>query len=116
MNVLCSGNYSKSKFVPIVESLLSFFDEFPKHALYLDSYIKLEKLKNLNKLDKIYNPKNPIDFIICIGGDGAILSAIRRMHDSQMPVLGIHIGKLGFLNKMNSNNYIRLLKSILNLN
>ena len=55
MNVLCTGNYNKSKFIPIVESLLSFFNEFPKHSLYFDNYIQLEKIKNLNNLDNIYN-------------------------------------------------------------
>tara|TARA_Y100000590_G_C15546490_1_gene949191 strand:- start:485 stop:1114 length:630 start_codon:yes stop_codon:yes gene_type:complete len=37
------------------------------------------------------------------------------MKDCQIPILGIHIGNLGFLNKMNSNNYIASLRDILNL-
>jgi len=114
MNVLCTGNSSKEKFAPIIRSLITLFKDFPNHSLYIDIFNQLEEFNKLENLDKIYKPKNNIDFVICIGGDGAILSAIRRMDDNQLPILGIHIGNLGFLNKMNSNNYISLLRNILN--
>ena len=37
------------------------------------------------------------DMLVCIGGDGTLISAVRRSHAYQVPVLGIHAGKLGFL-------------------
>lgn len=37
------------------------------------------------------------DFLVTIGGDGTLISAVRRSYDFQLPVLGIHAGKLGFL-------------------
>jgi NAD+ kinase len=37
------------------------------------------------------------DLIVTIGGDGTLISAVRRSHDYGIPVLGIHAGKLGFL-------------------
>lgn len=113
MNVLCTGNSSKEKFYPILNSLNIFFNESKNDTLFLDKFIKLNKSVNINSFDSIYNPFNKIDFVLCIGGDGAILSAIRRMKEKQLPILGLHIGKLGFLNKINSNNYIQSLKSIL---
>ena len=115
MNILCTGNSTKEKFLPILRSLFELFNDFPDHRIYLDSYIELNNFKESEYFDNIYKPKNKIDFIVCIGGDGAILSSIRRMKDCQIPILGIHIGNLGFLNKMNSNNYIASLRDILNL-
>jgi NAD+ kinase len=37
------------------------------------------------------------DMLVCIGGDGTLISAVRRSYAYQIPVLGIHAGKLGFL-------------------
>ena len=37
------------------------------------------------------------DMLVTIGGDGTLISAVRRSFTYQLPVLGIHAGKLGFL-------------------
>ena len=37
------------------------------------------------------------DFVFTLGGDGTILSAVTLIRDRQIPVLGINMGRLGFL-------------------
>lgn len=37
------------------------------------------------------------DFAIVLGGDGSILRAARQMKENQIPVVGVNLGKLGFL-------------------
>ena len=37
------------------------------------------------------------DLVITLGGDGTILSAIGLVHDSGIPLMGINLGRLGFL-------------------
>lgn len=40
------------------------------------------------------------DFVLALGGDGTFLSAVRAIGHRQVPVLGIHLGDLGFLAKV----------------
>jgi NAD+ kinase len=42
------------------------------------------------------------DFTLVLGGDGAILRAARQMGYCQLPVLGVNLGRLGFLADLSS--------------
>lgn len=37
------------------------------------------------------------DFLVSVGGDGTLISVVRRSFEYGLPVLGIHLGTLGFL-------------------
>ncbi len=37
------------------------------------------------------------DFLVSLGGDGTLLSLVRRSHGYNKPVVGINAGNLGFL-------------------
>ena len=37
------------------------------------------------------------DFIIVLGGDGTILATVRALGEKQIPLIGVNMGKLGFL-------------------
>lgn len=41
------------------------------------------------------------DILVTLGGDGTIISAVRRSYEYDIPVLGIHAGTLGFLADIN---------------
>ena len=38
-----------------------------------------------------------VDMLVTIGGDGTLISAVRRSFEYHIPVMGVHAGKLGFL-------------------
>jgi NAD+ kinase len=41
--------------------------------------------------------KTSADLAFVFGGDGTILSASRKLNDKQIPLIGVHLGKFGFL-------------------
>jgi NAD+ kinase len=41
------------------------------------------------------------DILVCIGGDGTLISLARRSYKYHKPILGINVGKLGFLVDIN---------------
>lgn len=44
---------------------------------------------------------NNSDFAVVFGGDGAIISAARKLSSSKVPIIGVNLGKLGFLAEFN---------------
>ena len=54
----------------------------------------------------------PADFAIVLGGDGSILRAARQMASRQLPVLGVNLGKLGFLADVSTQDLSDVLSSV----
>ena len=52
------------------------------------------------------------NFVIVLGGDGSILRAAKRLGSHQMPVLGVNLGKLGFLADVKTDRLGEALQSI----
>jgi len=42
----------------------------------------------------------PIDVVLAFGGDGTVLGAIALVNEYQVPVMGINLGRLGFLSSI----------------
>ncbi len=49
------------------------------------------------------------DVLIVLGGDGTFLRAARAVIDDDVPLLGINVGKVGFLSKVEANELERVL-------
>lgn len=43
------------------------------------------------------DPEDPGDLVVCLGGDGTILSALRRYAGRGVPVFAMNFGEIGFL-------------------
>ena len=52
-------------------------------------------------------------FALVLGGDGAILAAARRLSRSRVPLLGVNLGKLGFLAEINPDELPATLDSLM---
>lgn len=78
-----------------------------------DGYLKLEKIFRSHGIDVLLESKSAkmigmsgesfksicmeCDFIVSFGGDGTLISTVRKSFDFDIPILGVHAGNLGFL-------------------
>lgn len=62
---------------------------------------------------KHHEIRNAVDLLISIGGDGTILDAITLIRDSNIPIVGINTGRLGFLASISKNEIEKALKDII---
>jgi len=131
MVITCTGNYRKSQFFNIVNQIADFFEGYSNYKILLsDEYLSNDIKPSLSKNILTTSFNNCIkdsDLIFSIGGDGTILSTIRKLNTNEIPVLGVHIGNLGFLaqctkdslldalNCIKSNNYKKEKRIILKL-
>ncbi len=58
--------------------------------------------------------KNQVDVMLTLGGDGTILGTVDIIRDSQIPVIGINFGRLGFLASVNKNNISAAIHALVN--
>lgn len=54
-----------------------------------------------------------IDFFLVVGGDGTLLGAARALHQMQVPIIGVHLGHLGFLTAFTQEEFPRHLDTLL---
>ena len=71
--------------------------------------INLDKFKSLPLKD--IGPQ--VDVAIIVGGDGTMLGVARSLVDSQIPLIGVNIGRFGFLADLNINSMFTNIDMIL---
>jgi NAD+ kinase len=52
------------------------------------------------------------DLAVVLGGDGSILHAVRQLGSTQLPILGVNLGKLGFLAALTPDDFLRVFPDV----
>lgn len=66
--------------------------------IHQDSFSKLKLSYQLKTFkDKINLKENKIDLLFSFGGDGTILNTLTFIEDLEIPIVGVNMGRLGFL-------------------
>lgn len=103
MRIVVIGKRVKEQNLPFIQR---FFDCLHEHDIITfinTDYLlqltgKVEFKQTVGKFEGYldFSVKN-FDFVITLGGDGTILEAATYVRDSGVPILGINLGRLGFL-------------------
>ncbi|TCC86957.1 NAD kinase [Pedobacter frigiditerrae] len=108
MRIAIYGRDFNDSVLPFVQEV---FDALAAHQIEISVYLKFYNfIKN-----KVVLPENIITFsshkelvnqtevLLSLGGDGTLLDTLSLVRDSQIPVIGINFGRLGFLASINKN-------------
>jgi len=93
----------------------------PRRKKGVDELLKslLPKLRGIASVSKVDTSETSdlrrvkADLALVFGGDGTILSAARRMNGNSTPVLGVNMGRLGFLAEVAPDELCGVLPSVL---
>ena len=92
------GNTDKEIFWKILPEILSWASKnklkpFLTKRIFEKGSFDIEVINSKNDFNKM-------DFMLALGGDGTFLSLARSIQNRSVPILGIHLGDLGFLAKV----------------
>ncbi len=73
-----------------------------------------EGKKPLIPFTSIWDLKSTIDCLISLGGDGTVLDAITLVGDTNIPILGINYGRLGFLASISKDELSLMVDALVN--
>ena len=82
--IIILGDISKKKIRETITELEPLFRK--------KSHLSVIDISDENELKNV-----SADLVFVFGGDGTILSASRKLNDKQIPLIGVHLGKFGFL-------------------
>ncbi len=94
--IALSSTSQDEKVISIARQIFEILSNVEVETLYDDNLSVLEELTGLKSLStKAIVEK--ADLLIAIGGDGTMLNCSKKYGSKGIPVLGINLGKLGFL-------------------
>ncbi len=116
MKIGIFGKTLEDNYLPYLSIL---FQELEKRKaevwIFKPFYDKLKKLLHFDFTPKVFSNEKleiDLDFLFSIGGDGTILDAIPYIKNSNIPIMGINLGRLGFLSSISKNEMQQAIQHI----
>jgi len=106
----------------IGDQIINLINEIQKNninIIYIKSFYELLKKHlpkdnniNIKTISYLEETKENIDFLICFGGDGTILNAATIVKNTEIPIVGINTGRLGFLATISKHDISNLMQQL----
>ena len=112
--------YGKKVNEKYLSSIQFFFDELDRNNILITVYSTFHQFLKENSIQ--FSPSitefnsqsdlKDVDYLISIGGDGTFLETITLVKDSNIPILGINTGRLGFLSSVTTDEIAQAIASL----
>ncbi len=117
MNIALYGRSGSLEINGYIQQLISKLESLScKLWIYQPFYESIRQKISFNSKIIFFNNHNEIaqsvDFLFSIGGDGTLLDTITLVRDSQIPVMGINLGRMGFLSSVQKEMIIPAVEEI----
>ena len=118
MNIAIFGKILDSVFFPYVQNLVDKLrDSGCGIWIYEPFYVMMKDRVLFGSRFQLFNEhteiRGNVDLLMSMGGDGALLGTITLVRDSGIPVLGVNMGKLGFLSSISKEEVIKGIDDLL---
>ncbi len=101
MKIAIHGRKYNDESIPFIKEL---FDELNQRgATIIISHVFSDIIRSSKhrfgnfKVYKVKSDLTDVNFVISLGGDGTLLEAVTHVGDLETPILGVNLGRLGFL-------------------
>lgn len=120
MKIAIYGRQFNNTVLPYVQQVFDSLAQYDVEPFVYDKY-------NHFISSKIFFPKKfqifknnadliaaKVDVVISLGGDGTLLDTVTLIGNSNIPVIGINFGRLGFLASINKNDIASAIQNLVN--
>lgn len=100
------------------ETVKKVFEVFDSHGIdivvsdFFTNILNEAGLNNGYPVYKVGDKLQSIDFMFTLGGDGTILDAVTHIGALELPIIGVNIGRLGFLATVRNDELDQAVQSI----
>src|SRR2546421_8075171 len=102
---------------PVYENIFRLIKEKRLEAtLESGFYRKIHDITGLS-FKNLFHDRNSLlkeepDVLLSLGGDGTLLDTLQYVRDTDIPVMGINLGRLGFLSNTPKENFAHALDAL----
>lgn len=119
MKIAIYGREFNDSVLPFVQQV---FDALSDHGIEIAVFSKFhaficDKVKLQANVSTFSTPEELLgktEVLLSLGGDGTLLDTLSLIRDSQIPVIGINFGRLGFLASINKDEIKNAIEALVN--
>lgn len=118
MNFAIFGRSISEEGIPFLQDLVAKLETIDgKICCYEPFFRFLESRISFREAPRFFSfssqIRDQVDFLFSIGGDGTILDAVTLIGENQIPIIGVNLGRLGFLSSISRGELLPALDEII---
>ena len=118
MTIAIFGNPYPEHFTKYIQHLIKKLENEHVKIIIEEKFNKfLQKsirfTTKVNTFESCESLRNTADFLFSIGGDGTLLKAVTFVRDSNIPIMGVNTGRLGFISSISAGQIDDAINDIL---